>query len=127
MSSGIAEAGRRWAQRDRPTPLPVQALDHATGYYAAAAALAGLRTRLGMGAGSRWRASLARTASLLLSHPSPDDGSAPEPLLPDPLSAVEHTSWGSVQRLRPPVLVDGAPLRWSLPARALGGDEAAWK
>jgi crotonobetainyl-CoA:carnitine CoA-transferase CaiB-like acyl-CoA transferase len=32
MSAGIAEAGMRLTGRDRPTPLPVQALDQATGY-----------------------------------------------------------------------------------------------
>jgi crotonobetainyl-CoA:carnitine CoA-transferase CaiB-like acyl-CoA transferase len=32
MSSGIAEAGMRAAGSDKPVPLPVQALDHATGY-----------------------------------------------------------------------------------------------
>lgn len=31
MSIGIAEAGMRWQQAERPVPLPVQALDHATG------------------------------------------------------------------------------------------------
>ena len=37
MSCGIADAGMRQPGRDRPTPLPVQALDHATGYLLAAA------------------------------------------------------------------------------------------
>ena len=31
MSSGIADAGMTWANANKPTPLPVQALDHATG------------------------------------------------------------------------------------------------
>lgn len=39
MSSGIADQGMRRAKADRPVPLPVQALDHATGYLMAAAAL----------------------------------------------------------------------------------------
>ena len=37
MASGINEAGMRAAGRDAPLPLPVQALDHATGYLAAGA------------------------------------------------------------------------------------------
>ena len=41
MSSGIAERGMRLAAADRPVPLPVQALDHATGWLMAAAAVAG--------------------------------------------------------------------------------------
>lgn len=31
MSSGIADAGMRWKTADTPIPLPVQAIDHATG------------------------------------------------------------------------------------------------
>lgn len=37
MSCGIADAGMKWAKQNQPTPLPVQALDHATGYLMAAA------------------------------------------------------------------------------------------
>ncbi len=43
MSVGIADAGMTAVGRDRPTPLPVQALDHATGYPLAAAAVRGLK------------------------------------------------------------------------------------
>ncbi|WP_238148036.1 CoA transferase [Rothia halotolerans] len=57
--SGRGSAAERW----RPGALPVQALDHATGYCAAAAALALLRT------GGRARLSLARTAEELFSLP----------------------------------------------------------
>ena len=66
MSSGIAEAGRCAAGTDRPVPLPVQALDHATGYLLAAAVLTGLAQRHEDGRGSRWRTSLARMARLLV-------------------------------------------------------------
>lgn len=60
MSSGIAEAGMHWKHADKPTPLPVQALDHGTGYLMAAAAI----TLLGRGGSARL--SLARTAKLLI-------------------------------------------------------------
>jgi hypothetical protein len=49
MSVGIADAGMRALGRDRPTPLPVQALDQATGSSLAAAAVRGLRERLERG------------------------------------------------------------------------------
>src|SRR5690606_42020592 len=35
MSCGIADAGMRQLGQSKPTPLPVQALDHATGYRSA--------------------------------------------------------------------------------------------
>ena len=46
MSAGIAEAGMRMLGKDRPSPLPVQALDHATGYLMAAAAIRGVTQRV---------------------------------------------------------------------------------
>jgi len=54
------------ARGDRPTPLPVQALDHATGYLMAAAAVRGLAERLKTGRGFEARTSLARVAGLLV-------------------------------------------------------------
>jgi hypothetical protein len=45
MSSGIADFGMQQSESPRPKPLPVQALDHATGYLLAASVLAGLLRR----------------------------------------------------------------------------------
>jgi crotonobetainyl-CoA:carnitine CoA-transferase CaiB-like acyl-CoA transferase len=125
MSSGIAAEGMRAFGADRPTPLPVQALDHATGYLLAAAALRGLARRRSAQQGSRWRLSLARTAKLLVDAGA-GDLSAP-PLGDPPLQdAVEATTWGPARRVAVPVSVDGLPLRWDLPARALGSDPPAF-
>ncbi len=128
MSSGIAEAGQAAAGADRPVPLPVQALDHATGYLLATAALTGLALRREDGRGSRWRASLARMSRLLV-----DTGVAPvlegegiDPAGPSPDVPVEHTAWGDARRLPPPVVVTGAPLRWDRPAGPLGSAPAEW-
>ena len=120
--------GRRDARigRDRPTPLPVQALDHVTGYLLAAATLRGLAQRATTQHGTSMRLSLARTAKLLM------DGGANDPDKPAPradqrvIDVIEHTSWGPARRLRAPLAVTGAPLRWDLPARALGSDAASW-
>src|SRR4029078_12304431 len=67
MSSGIAAAGMHLLGDDRPHTRPVQALDHATGYLMAAAALRGLRGQVQTGRGGVWQVSLARTAALLIS------------------------------------------------------------
>lgn len=127
MSSGIAEAGMRWRQADKPVPLPVQALDHATGYLMAAAALQGLARRLASGKGSRSRLSLARTAHGLL-----EQGTGL--LLPalaeetpgDLVAEIELTSWGPARRLLPPLRLEGTPLRWDLPAAPLGSSPPYW-
>lgn len=125
MSSGIAAHGMQVFGRDRPTPLPVQALDHATGYLLAAAALRGLADRRRDQRGSRWRLSLARTAELLIAA-GPGDPDAPPPNDPPLSDGIEHTSWGPARRLAAPIALAGAPLRWDRPARALGSDPAAW-
>jgi crotonobetainyl-CoA:carnitine CoA-transferase CaiB-like acyl-CoA transferase len=126
MSGGIAEAGMRLGGRDRPTPLPVQALDHATGYIMAAAAVRGLTDRLTTGAGCTVRASLARTAVLLTSLPPGQPAPFAPAVADDYAEALEATAWGPARRLRPPGSVSGAPMRWELPASALGTATAAW-
>jgi len=119
MSSGIACAGMDATGSERPVPLPVQALDHATGHLLAACALAGLARRRTEGTGSRWRTSLARMARVLVDAGTVDgpDGPAIDPAPPRPGDPVERTPWGDAGRLPSPVAVDGAPQRWVLPRR----------
>jgi hypothetical protein len=128
MSAGIADRGMRWKGADQPVPLPVQALDHATGYLIAAAVVRGLIHRLADGGVATARLSLARTA-LLLAHMS-DDASTTAPLAPatdaDLATTLEQTTWGPVRRYRPPVAIDGAPMAWDRPASALGSAPATW-
>lgn len=126
MSTGIAWAGGL----DRaPDPLPVQALDQATGYWMAACVLKGLADRRARGRGGVWRVSLARTAGLLASV-APED--AQEPALgPAPDDAyreeAEATAWGPARRLRPPVRVGAAAWRWDRPAGPLRADPPDWR
>lgn len=126
MSCGIAEAGMRLTGRDRPTPLPVQALDHGTGYLMAAAALAALAERRRSGAVLRARLSLARTAALLMKYAgSMEDRIGPE--TPDDIgSAVEITGWGPARRVRQPLTIGGVDLRFDRPALPVGSHQPAW-
>lgn len=128
MSSGIADAGRLATGAQQPVPLPVQALDHATGYLLAASALTALVQRALDGMGSQWRTSLARMAELLISTGTPNANveAFAAPKRPLPTELIEHTSWGDAHRLAPPLIVRGAPLQWALPARRLGSDPAQW-
>ena len=127
MSSGIADAGMAWKQADKPVPLPLQALDHATGYLMAASAIQALSERLNSGRGGSARLSLARTATLLV-----EAGQVPEqPALraeaaEDQGLVVEQTSWGPAHRLLAPLTISGTPLQWDLPAGELGSHRAQW-
>jgi hypothetical protein len=126
MSSGIADAGMRWKLAEKPTPLPVQALDHATGYLMAASAIKLLAQRLGSGQGGSARLSLARTAKLLIENGRGSD----EPLRVedehDQGMLVEQTPWGPAHRLHVPLKITGTPLQWTLAAAELGSHRAQW-
>jgi CoA-transferase family III len=127
MSSGIAAEGMRLFGAAKPRPLPVQALDHATGYIMAAGVVRGLARRLARGAGSRTRTSLARTAALLTSASAPDQvGVFAEETDADFDPKTEATGWGPARRMKPPVILDGAAMRWDHPAKPLGSAEAIW-
>jgi len=127
MSAGIADAGMSWKRSNHPIPLPVQALDHATGYLTAAAAIRGVERRLATGRGVAARLSLARTAKLLLDLGA---GEHERPLTPetpsDVAAEVETTPWGGARRLNPPVSIQHIPMHWSLPACELGSSPAGW-
>lgn len=129
MSCGIAEAGMQRLGRDRPTPLPVQALDHAAGYLLACAALRGLSERRQSGRSGRSVTSLARIAALLCGETA--DWDRLDPLAPetaqDVAPALEHTAWGPARRLRAPVTIGGVPSAWDYPALQLGAFPAQWR
>jgi crotonobetainyl-CoA:carnitine CoA-transferase CaiB-like acyl-CoA transferase len=127
MSAGIAAEGMRRRGADRPVPLPVQALDHATGYLIAASAMRGLTRRITSGEGSRSRASLARTAAFLAGFPAHDAPGFADETVADLEAALEHTAWGPARRLRAPVEIEDCPVRWDLPACRLGSADARWQ
>lgn len=129
MSAGISDAGAQWAGADKPTPLPVQALDHATGYLMAAAVLSTLRQAVVTGVTQTARLSLARTAEQLASLP---EQTTAAPLLgqatpADYCSQLEDSSWGPALRLRPALQLGGATqMQWDSPAQACGSAPARW-
>jgi crotonobetainyl-CoA:carnitine CoA-transferase CaiB-like acyl-CoA transferase len=128
LSSGIAEAGQRWRKAEQPVSLPVQLLDEATGYLIAAAAIRGVTQRLTRGVGLEARLSLARTAKLLVDAQGEPATAPLAPETPADLApAVEATTWGPAQRLTPPVVVAGAPMRWDRGASALGTAQPRWE
>jgi hypothetical protein len=129
MSTGIAGWGLRTGTADRPTPLPVQALDHATGYLMAAAVLSGIASRTRDGRGTAARLSLARTAAELervmssRAHARSPEPSATASVAP---ASTLDTPWGAATLLPPPFAAGAATLRWDRGPSELGSDAAAW-
>lgn len=127
FSTGIAAAGMDWRESASPVSLPVQALDHATGYLLAAAAIRALISRMTGEGPLTARLSLARTAKLLIDHRSnPNDFEFEKASAQDYGVSLEQSAWGPAHRLLPPVTIEGAPMWWDRPASQLGSASATW-
>lgn len=127
MSTGIAHRGMEWKHAEGPVPLPVQALDQATGYLMAAAVVRSLIWRVTENRATTARLSLARTAQSLIDLPPATV--AMEPVAADDVDfspLPEQTEWGPARRCKSPVSVDGAPAAWERPASSLGSAEPCW-
>lgn len=127
MSAGVAAHGKVAAGADRPTPLPVQALDYGAGMLIAAAALQALAVRRDSGVVLSARTSLARVAALLAPSAGPmsrvERSVAAEA---DWSPGVEETAWGAARRLAPPLRVDGVAPRWLRPAGPIRSARPDW-
>lgn len=127
MSCGIADAGMAWAVAKKPTPLPVQALDHATGFLMAATAIKAVADLARNGTTTSARLSLARTAELLITHEQNIEGDFCEASINDFNEIREETPWGPAHRLRSPLRVGDVTLRWDRPACELGSSIPKWQ
>jgi hypothetical protein len=103
-ASGIAT---REGSADEPGALPVQALDHATGYLIAAGVLRELAARERGEATAHLAFALAATAAELMRRSAPD----PPAAAPDP-DRFGITLEG-VSLIAPPGALNGQPLRWT--------------
>jgi len=125
MSCGIAAAGAAAAGKDEPVPLPVQALDHATGYLLAAAVSRALTRRLARSTASRIRASLIGTANLLWSLPRPAE--LPPAPKPGDFTLVDtQTAWGPARQAPLPGEIAGVDAGWHIEAGPLGRHHPSW-
>jgi len=110
-----------------PGALPVQALDHATGYLIATAAMRLLARRPQEG-GASARLALARTADWLLQHPATDISAAAGFDGPEcPLWLASAASpYGDLEYVRPPLFADDVPLDFPSTPRRYGQDPPEW-
>lgn len=107
----------------RPGALPVQALDHATGYGAAAAAILLLASRRRTGLGGAARLSLARTAEELFALPQNSQEPGP---LPEPDFRTMPSSYGGLRYVPSPLLVAGQHLDYRTPPPPYGSSGLDW-
>ncbi len=123
MSTGIAYRGMKVFGGIEPIPLPVQALDHSTGYLMAAAVYHGLSLRE-KGVVSSVKLSLARTAIELMKHKDVVEQNNLELTKTDCIE--EDTPYGKAARLNFPITLDEKQVKWTKPIGELRRHKAAW-
>ncbi|MFI5608214.1 CoA transferase [Amycolatopsis sp. NPDC051903] len=130
MSSGIADEGARAEGADRPVPLPAQALDHTTGWLAAAAIMTAVRRTVEVGGSQHVRLSLAGTGRWLDSLGRKDSGPSgvDYAAFADRADLVEDvdSDFGRLTRVRMAGELPGAPPHWDHASHLPGADSAVW-
>jgi crotonobetainyl-CoA:carnitine CoA-transferase CaiB-like acyl-CoA transferase len=118
MSNGIAFSP------EGPSPLPVQALDHATGWLAAAAVMTALRRQVTDGGTWRARLSLAGTGRWLDSLGRKDSAAASVDF--SDLLEEADSGYGRLTRVRMAGGLPGAEPHWDFGTRLPGVDKPTW-
>ncbi|WP_290058805.1 CoA transferase [Amycolatopsis solani] len=118
MSNGMA------FDAEEPSPLPVQALDHATGWLAAAAIMTAVHRQLTDGGTWRARLSLAGTGRWLDSL-GRKDPSAVEVDYSDLMEDAD-SGYGRLTRVRMAGGLPGAEPHWDFGTRLPGVDKPTW-
>ncbi len=128
-TSGFNTAEAEAAGEAKPRALPVQALDHASGYLLAAGALAALHRRATEGGSWHVRVSLARTGHWIRGLGRLADGLAcPAPQRSDIVEFLEDSDsgFGRLSAVRHAVLLSATPAHWTLPSVPRGTHAPRW-
>ena len=127
-ASGFNAAEAEAFGASEPKPLPGQALDHATGYLMAFAAMAALIRRAERGGSWHVRVSLAQTAHWLRRLGRIDGMACSDPKFDDVRDRLEETAsgFGRLTAVRHAAVMDETPPHWARPSVPLGTHPAAW-
>jgi crotonobetainyl-CoA:carnitine CoA-transferase CaiB-like acyl-CoA transferase len=127
-ASGIALAEADAFASERPRHMPISALDHATGYFAAAAAMLALARRPTNGGGRQVRCSLAQTREWVETLGRIDGART---LPPDDEARVRtlpmcDSPFGRIAYAPPGGELSRTPPRWDRPPATPGSDRPEW-
>lgn len=128
-ASGFNWAEAEAAGKDKPYPLPAQALDHGTGYLMAAGAMTALARRMTEGGSWHVRVSLAQTGHWLRGLGRVANGfDVADPHYEDVGAYLETTpsGFGTLTAMRHAGQLSDTPPHWALPAVPLGTHPARW-
>lgn len=119
----VTGIGTTYGAHGQPGALPVQALDHATGYLMAAAAMRLLAARDADG-GRAAHLSLARTGAWLQDHPLAPGTSVDA--AEDRFFTERSSHYGRLRYVRPPVVVGGDLIDYPSPPDDYGTADLSW-
>ena len=127
-ANGLNVAEAEAAGASAPKPLPAQALDHATGYLMAFAAMTALARRAREGGSWHVRVSLAQTGHWLRSLGRIDGLSCPDPGFDEVRDRLEdsESGFGRLTAVRPAANMSETPPRWTRPTVPLGTHPPVW-
>ena len=128
-ASGINHAEAEACGLEQPKALPCQALDHASGYFMAAAAMATLARRAEQGGSWHIRVSLARTGRWIqglgritngfnIADPAPEDVGD--------LMEESDSGFGKLTAVRHAAQMAETPTYWARPSMPLGSHPPIW-
>ncbi|QDQ25401.1 CoA transferase [Chitinimonas arctica] len=126
---GFNHAEAEAAGQDAPRPLPMQVLDHASGYLMALGAMAALHRRANEGGSWHVRVSLAQTAHWLRGLGRVPGGLDIAEFDPDSLAGwleESESGHGRLRAVRHAAELSVTPAHWRLPAMPLGTHSAGW-
>tara|TARA_B100001971_G_C18110836_1_gene494084 strand:- start:320 stop:1012 length:693 start_codon:yes stop_codon:yes gene_type:complete len=128
-ASGINFAEAEAAGVDGPKALPCQALDHASGYFMAASAMATLARRANEGGSWHIRVALARTGRWLQGLGRVGNGfdfAAPDESDMDDFLEESQSSYGMIMAVRHAAQLSETPAHWTRPSMPLGSHPPVW-
>jgi crotonobetainyl-CoA:carnitine CoA-transferase CaiB-like acyl-CoA transferase len=127
-ASGFNDAEGKAAGKDEPRPLPAQALDHATGYLMAFAAMTALARRAREGGSWLVRTSLVQTAQWLRSLGRVDGLAAHDPSFDDVQEDLQpmDSPFGRLAVTRHAAAMSETPPHWARPPVPLGTHPPRW-
>ncbi len=128
-ASGFNAAEAEAAGESGPKPLPVQALDHASGNLLALGAMAGLHRRAREGGSWHVRVSLARTGHWICGLGRVADGlDRPAPTREEVAGFLEESAsgFGALSRVRHAARLSATPPRWDRPSVPPGTHPPSW-
>lgn len=128
-STGFNHAEGQAAGVDGPKELPMQILDHATGYLMAFGAMMARLRQAREGGSWHVQVSLAQTGRWLWSLGRLERGLATADLSADkilPFIEQSPSGFGALQSIRHAAVMSATPAFWARPAMPLGSHEPVW-